>query len=304
MAAPTVAAVAAPAVPSTANTPAPGAAPTATPADDAIGLPAAPDDDANGFPAAPAAAPVAVRAPLDPTAAANTLRPSTATGGAPAMPAPPSGATNTPAADAVLPRAAPEAVEAPPPEAAGGDAGRHLLVRITPAAASDTAPAATAQLGAADAAAAPAPATPAAAPTHGPIATHAAADPQAVAGQIAAAVARSDHNRVEIRLDPPELGRVHIHLTTVDGGVLAVVAAQRPETQDLLRRHAEVLAQELTAAGYGEVSLDFATGNEAAPGRDDRRPSDWHAVAFAPVDAAASAAAPRAGVAGALDIRL
>ena len=44
--------------------------------------------------------------------------------------------------------------------------------------------------------------------------------------------------------------------------------ADRPETQDLLRRHAEVLARELGQAGYDSVSLDFA-GGEARAGRDD-----------------------------------
>ena len=77
--------------------------------------------------------------------------------------------------------------------------------------------------------------------------------PQAVIGQVAVAIGRTSDRRVEIRLDPPELGRVQIHLTPVDGGVQAMVLADRPETQDLLRRHAEALARELGEAGYGNV---------------------------------------------------
>ena len=101
-----------------------------------------------------------------------------------------------------------------------------------------------------------------------------APQPQAVIGQVAVAISKASDRKVEIRLDPPELGRVQIHLTPIDGGVQAVVMAQRPETQDLLRRHAEMLAHELGAAGYGNVSLDFAAGGEAPAGRGDAR-ADW-----------------------------
>ena len=87
--------------------------------------------------------------------------------------------------------------------------------------------------------------------------------PQAVMAQLAVAIGKASDRRVEIRLDPPELGRVQIHLTPVDGGMQAMVLSDRPETHDLLRRHAEVLARELDAAGYDSVSLDFAAGHEA-----------------------------------------
>ena len=122
------------------------------------------------------------------------------------------------------------------------------------------------------------------------------------------AVSRSSERHLEIRLDPPELGRVQIHLTPQDGGVQAVVLADRPETQDLLRRHAEALARELGDAGYGNVTLDFAAGQQATPERRDEG-----AVALALANAeravteapAAPVAVPaRAAPSGALDIRL
>jgi hypothetical protein len=128
------------------------------------------------------------------------------------------------------------------------------------------------------------------------------AAPQTVVGQVATAVARATDGQVEIRLDPPELGRVQILLQPADGGVQAVVLAQRPETQDLLRRHAELLAQELGAAGFGSVSLDFG-GGEPAPNRDDA-PAAWHAPAFAAAPAEVPPARPSRPVAGGLDIRL
>ncbi len=133
--------------------------------------------------------------------------------------------------------------------------------------------------------------------------------PQAIVGQVAVAIGKASDRRVEIRLDPPELGRVQIHLTTTDGGLQAVVLADRPETQDLLRRHAEVLARELGAAGYDSVSLDFAAGGDAAPGREGAfaaapRAPDWAQVAPAAVTPETLVAAPRRGAAGGLDVRL
>ena len=122
---------------------------------------------------------------------------------------------------------------------------------------------------------------------------------------MAVAIGKAADRRVEIRLDPPELGRVQIHLTPVDGGVQAVVLADRPETQDLLRRHAEALARELGAAGYGSVSLDFAAGSEArrtatsGPRRSGRRPR-----LSRPRSRRRRRAVGRRSLAGGLDVRL
>ena len=113
---------------------------------------------------------------------------------------------------------------------------------------------------------------------------------------------------MEIRLDPPELGRVQIHLTRLDGGIQAVVLADRPETQDLLRRHAEVLARELGGPDTTTVSLDFAAGGEARGGRDEAAGRTGRRSRRA----AAAPSPPRrrpprrraASLAGGLDIRL
>ena len=135
-----------------------------------------------------------------------------------------------------------------------------------------------------------------------------------MAGQLAVAIGRSpDRDRLEIRLDPPELGRVQIHLIRHDGALQALVMADRPETQDLLRRNAEALARELGEAGYDSVSLDFA-GGEARAGRDDQRAMDWAQLTPGSAEATASAEAPASAgggpsgllsrAPGALDIRL
>ena len=98
---------------------------------------------------------------------------------------------------------------------------------------------------------------------------------------------------------------MQIQLTRTDGGVQAVVLADRPETQDLLRRHADALARELGQAGYDTVSLDFG-GGAAHAGREGAA-MDWFEEAPAvPATAPAPAptAAPRRSLAGGLDVRL
>lgn len=129
--------------------------------------------------------------------------------------------------------------------------------------------------------------------------------PRDVAGQITLAIGEAKHGHVEIRLDPPELGRVQIRLNPTEGGGLqAVVLADRPETQDFLRRNADALARDLNSAGYAQVSLEFASGHEA-PRRDapaETRRSDAFDPAPGPI--APAAAAPPSALPGGLDIRL
>lgn len=126
-----------------------------------------------------------------------------------------------------------------------------------------------------------------------------------VAEQITVAVLRAADPQVELRLDPPELGRVQIRLSHADGGVQAIVLADRPDTQDFLRRNAETLQRELNEAGYAQVALEFAAGQDA-PSRDGAAEARRLFAAAAPSEPAAAALAPGASVAlsAGLDIRL
>jgi flagellar hook-length control protein FliK len=108
-----------------------------------------------------------------------------------------------------------------------------------------------------------------------------------------------------LRLDPPELGRVQIHLVTTDDGARVVVMAERADTHDLLRRHAEMLARDLSDAGFDTVSLDFSQGREAADQRSERNEAAFAAatgVAEA-AEAPERSATPGVRLSG-LDIRL
>lgn len=129
---------------------------------------------------------------------------------------------------------------------------------------------------------------------------------QHVAGQITLAVGRAASDRIEIRLDPPELGRVQIQLQATEAGMQAMILTERPETHDFLRRHAEVLAKDLGAAGYENVTLEFATGSQTFQRETEARGrQQTFGAASAPAVAATEPAAMRRrGALGALDIRL
>lgn len=101
---------------------------------------------------------------------------------------------------------------------------------------------------------------------HEPHATRAHAQP--AIEQVALAIARRAKDgatRFDIRLDPPELGRVDVRLDfSADGKVTAALAAERAETYDLLRRDANTLARALAEAGVNVDSggLAFSLAEE------------------------------------------
>lgn len=77
--------------------------------------------------------------------------------------------------------------------------------------------------------------------------------PQPNIGALAAAIANKSLNGArtfEIRMDPPELGRVDVHLTIDrDGQARASLCADRPQTLDLLQRDSQSLERALKDAG-------------------------------------------------------
>ena len=76
---------------------------------------------------------------------------------------------------------------------------------------------------------------------------------------VAAVAARPGEARLEVRLDPPELGRVMIGFEG-DGAdlVRAVITADSPETLDLMRRNADVFQRALEQQGFSNLDLQFA----------------------------------------------
>jgi flagellar hook-length control protein FliK len=102
--------------------------------------------------------------------------------------------------------------------------------------------------------------------------------PQAAALPVAgiaveiAAKAFEGKNRFEIRLDPPELGRIHVRLD-VDhkGEVTSIITADRSDTFDMLRRDAQSLERALQDAGVktSNNGLQFSLRDQGF-GRNDQ----------------------------------
>lgn len=128
-------------------------------------------------------------------------------------------------------------------------------------------------------------------------------------------------DKISIKLDPGNLGKVEIKLEIGhDGRLQAVIAADKPETLQLLQQDVKNLEQSLRDAGLktDQQSLNFTLrdqsqanegrdGNGAGNGRHQNRGGDEYAETGANTDPAqlAAANAQRAATArGGLDIRI
>lgn len=129
--------------------------------------------------------------------------------------------------------------------------------------------------------------------------------PSPLARQLAEAIAAFPDRAVEITLSPEELGRVRMVVTSHDGALVLSLAAERPETLDLMRRNIDQLAADLRDLGFDSFRFNFtgegSGGHNARPVPHAEAPMDGPAPA-----SSAPAARPVSRVpAGAgLDIRL
>lgn len=123
---------------------------------------------------------------------------------------------------------------------------------------------------------------------------------QALADQLAVNIQKGLNNgqdKITINLRPQELGRVEIKMEVAhDGKLTAVVAAEKPETLDLLRQDARSLIQSLADAGLqaDQSSLSFnlqgqfadaggnnsSQGSEGAPGTGTANDDDPFETGF------------------------
>lgn len=81
-----------------------------------------------------------------------------------------------------------------------------------------------------------------------------------VSQQITRAIAtvKLQTDRLEVRLDPPELGRIYIDFNLNGEKVVsATLSAEFADTNALLRRHTETLLRELAQAGLNDITLSF-----------------------------------------------
>ena len=131
---------------------------------------------------------------------------------------------------------------------------------------------------------------------------------KAIVHQIVVALSKPHDGAIQIRLDPPELGRITLHINAAEMGTTASVTADRPEVIDLLRRHESLLSAELKDAGFKNLTFDFSqngTGEKQTPSEQDQMQV---ALAVDPGVSANTTAHPvapeRAAGSTSLDIRL
>lgn len=119
--------------------------------------------------------------------------------------------------------------------------------------------------------------------------------------------ARSGNKRFEIRLDPPEMGRIEIRLElTADRHVNAHVTVERAETLDLLQRDARTLERALAQAGLDDTdgSVTFSLEDRGSQ-RGQAEASPYPETARATPEPEAGPVPTRPRIArGALDIRI
>ena len=156
----------------------------------------------------------------------------------------------------------------------------------------------------------PAQAAPAPAPAAQPLPQAAAIPVSGVAIEIAGK-ALAGKNRFEIRLDPPELGRIEVRLDVdKDGRITSHVIADRRDTLDLLQRDASGLQRALQDAGLktSDNGLQFSLRDQPA-GQQQQNANPGNAAQLvveddAPLDVMPTAYNQLAGLAGGLDIRV
>ncbi|GGH27936.1 hypothetical protein GCM10010973_16520 [Cribrihabitans marinus] len=131
---------------------------------------------------------------------------------------------------------------------------------------------------------------------------HAAETARSVAAQLSDAVQRRSEGRFELSLNPEELGRVQLSVRSTETGLVVTLLTERAETQELMRRHMDQLAEEFSRIGYGDVAFDFS----GSGGDPSDRPREQGLSAIPVADTGAVPAAERAANAlhCGLDMRL
>jgi flagellar hook-length control protein FliK len=123
--------------------------------------------------------------------------------------------------------------------------------------------------------------------------------------------AHAGKNHFDIRLDPPELGRINVKLDVDrDGNVSTRLIVDRSDTLDLLKRDASTLERALQQAGLktSDHGLDFSLRQHAFTEPDTSTQSGTRMVVpdddSAPLDALRQGYGRLLGMGGGLDIRV
>ena len=96
--------------------------------------------------------------------------------------------------------------------------------------------------------------------------------PTRVAMQLADAARQLPDRPVEITLSPEELGKVRLSFQLSENGAMhVVIAAERAETLDLLRRNIDSLMSEFRDLGYENSGFSFQSFDQGSQGGDQQK---------------------------------
>jgi flagellar hook-length control protein FliK len=126
-----------------------------------------------------------------------------------------------------------------------------------------------------------------------------------------ATAAQAGTQRFEIRLDPPELGRIDVRLDLDrDGNVTSRMTVERADTLDLLKRDAAHLERALQQAGLktSDTALEFSLRQQAFARDENTNDTAARLIVSeddpAPIDAARQGYGRLLGLGNGLDIRV
>ncbi|WP_371170469.1 flagellar hook-length control protein FliK [Aliiroseovarius sp. 2305UL8-7] len=90
--------------------------------------------------------------------------------------------------------------------------------------------------------------------------------PRIISAQLVEIARTLPDKPVELTLNPEELGRLRMTFQSDATTMNVVLQVERPETLDLMRRHIELLAQDMKELGYEDVNFSFQQQGDTAPG--------------------------------------
>ncbi|WP_189367031.1 flagellar hook-length control protein FliK [Tateyamaria omphalii] len=102
--------------------------------------------------------------------------------------------------------------------------------------------------------------------------------PQHVSQSVAEAFKKSPDKPIEIALNPAELGRVRMIMSTSETGITVTIGADRGDTLDLMRRNIDDLGKSLSDLGFEDVSFAFDQRRQHAEPSEQSNDADPIAV--------------------------
>jgi hypothetical protein len=108
------------------------------------------------------------------------------------------------------------------------------------------------------------------------------------AEQVADVLRRPLDGVIDVELRPLELGRLRLTFAQSEAGLHVLLAADRPDVLEMMRRQLDQLAQDLRGLGYERLSFSFEAGRGDGGGAMPQRVPETQRPKVGYADAAAS----------------